>query len=52
MHMKQTYYSPPSGSATNKQMGPKPETIQRILDFSRALKVIETDAIHVECILN
>lgn len=50
--MKQTYFSSPSGSATNKQLEPKPETIQRILEFSRTLKVIKTESISVECMLN
>lgn len=50
--MKQTYYSSPSGSAKNQNLEPKPETIRRILEFSRTLEVIHTDSMDVEIMLN
>ncbi|HLS10745.1 MAG TPA: hypothetical protein VK050_01135 [Flavobacteriaceae bacterium] len=50
--MKQTYYSSPSGSAKNQKLEPKPETIRRILEFSRTLEVIHTDNMDVEIMLN
>lgn len=50
--MKQTYFEAPKGSAMNKNLEPKPETIQKILAFSRTLKVIHTKSIAVECMLN
>jgi len=50
--MKQTYYSSLSGSAKNQNLEPKPETIRRILEFSRSLKVIHTDSMNVEIMLN
>lgn len=50
--MKQTYFDAPRGSATNKNLEPKPETIQRILDFSKSLKVVHTNSMSVECMLN
>lgn len=49
--MKQTYYNSPTGSA-KKNMEPKPETIRRILEFSRTLEVIHTKSMDVELMLN
>lgn len=50
--MKQTYFDAPKGSAMNKNLEPKPETIRTILEFSRTLKVIHTESVSVECMLN
>lgn len=50
--MKQTYYSSPKGSAKNQNLEPKPETIRRILEFSRTLEVVHTDIMDVEIMLN
>jgi len=51
--MKQTYYSSPTnGSAKNQNLGPKPETIRRILEFSRTLEVVHTETMDVELMLN
>lgn len=50
--MEQTYFEMPSGSKAEKQLEPKQETIQRILDYSRSLKVIDTEHMQIDCILN
>jgi len=50
--MKQTYYRSPTGSAKNKNLEPKPETIRRILEFSRTLEVVHTKSVDVELMLN
>jgi len=50
--MEQTYFNPPKDSAVNKKMEPKPETIRKILEFSRTLKVVKTDTISMEYMLN